>query len=232
MPRYYRIPLGICNSYLITNNRQCILVDAGTVGREKQCIDALNRLGFDCSAIGLIVITHVHYDHVGSLRALKEACQCPVAVHQKEAHLLKSGEVVLPAGTNMTGKSLMMVGNMMLRIHPQFFSFSPVEAEITVTGEMSLEPFGISGSIIPTPGHTEGSLSIVLSTGEAFVGDLAINYLPFSLGPIFPPFADNADNLLESWKNLLDRGVIKIFPAHGGSFPAQKLREKMIKRSL
>jgi hydroxyacylglutathione hydrolase len=232
MSRYYRIPMGTSNSYLITNNRQCILVDAGNAGREKKCLTALNKLGFDCEEIGLIVITHVHYDHVGSLRALKNACKCPVAVHQKEAHLLKYGKVVLPAGTNITGKSLMMSGNMMLKIFPQFFSFSPVEAEITITGEMSLETFGISGKIISTPGHTDGSLSIVLSTGEAFVGDLAINYVPFDLGPIFPPFADDVDTLLESWKDLLEQGVTKIFPAHGRSFPAQKLREKIAKRSV
>jgi hydroxyacylglutathione hydrolase len=232
MSRYYRIPMGTSNSYLITNNRQCILVDAGNAGREKKCIAALNKLGFDCEEIGLIVITHVHYDHVGSLKALKDACKCPVAVHQKEAHLLKYGKVVFPAGTNITGKSLMISGNMMLKILPRLFSFSPVEAEITITGEMSLESYGISGKIIPTPGHTEGSLSIILPTGEAFVGDLAINYLPFDLGPIFPPFADDADTLLESWKVLLEQGVTTIFPAHGRFFPAQKLREKIAKRSL
>lgn len=230
MCRYYRIPMGTSNSYLITNNKQCILVDAGNAGREKKCITALNRLGFGCEDVGLIVITHVHYDHVGSLRALKDACKCPVAIHQKEAHLLKYGTVVLPAGTNITGKSLMMSGKMVLKIFPHLFSFSPVEAEITITEEMSLESYGVSGKIVLTPGHTEGSLSVVLSTGEAFVGDLAINYLPFDLGPIFPPFADHVDKLLVSWKDLLEQGVTTIFPAHGRSFPAQRLREKIAQR--
>jgi len=231
MSRYYRIPMGISNSYLIANNRQCILVDAGNADREKKCITTLNKLGFDCEEIGLIVITHVHYDHVGSLRALKNACKCPVVVHQKEAQLLKNGQITFPAGTNMIGRGIMGLANIMMKILPQFFSFSPVEAEITITGEMSLEPFGISGRIIPTPGHTEGSLSVVLPTGEAFVGDLAINYLPFGLGPIFPPFADDVDILLESWKDLLEQGITTIFPAHGRSFQAQKLREKIAERS-
>lgn len=232
MSRYYRIPMGISNSYLITNNRQCILVDAGNAGREKKCIAAINKLGFDCEEIGLIIITHVHYDHVGSLRVLKDACKCPVVVHQKEAHLLKYGKIIFPAGTNMIGRCIMGLSNIMLKIFPRLFSFLPVEAEITITGEMSLESYGISGKIVSTPGHTEGSLSVVLSTGEAFVGDLAINYLPFGFGPIFPPFANDVDTLLVSWKDLLERGVTKIFPAHGRSFPAQKLREKISKRLL
>jgi len=41
-------------------------------------------------------------------------------------------------------------------------------------GDYSLHEFGIPGSIIHTPGHSPGSVSVLLETGEAFVGDLAM----------------------------------------------------------
>ena len=35
-----------------------------------------------------------------------------------------------------------------------------------------LDAFGIDGTILPTPGHTRGSLSVSLATGECIAGDL------------------------------------------------------------
>jgi hydroxyacylglutathione hydrolase len=51
---------------------------------------------------------------------------------------------------------------------------------------MDLLEFGVDGRIVHTPGHTSGSISLLLDSGEAFVGDLAVNYLPFNIS-IFPP---------------------------------------------
>jgi glyoxylase-like metal-dependent hydrolase (beta-lactamase superfamily II) len=37
---------------------------------------------------------------------------------------------------------------------------------------LGLSAFGIEGTVIPTPGHTEGSISVILPRGEAIAGDL------------------------------------------------------------
>jgi glyoxylase-like metal-dependent hydrolase (beta-lactamase superfamily II) len=36
--------------------------------------------------------------------------------------------------------------------------------------EFPLDEFGTDGKILYTPGHTPGSVSVLLQTGEAFVG--------------------------------------------------------------
>jgi glyoxylase-like metal-dependent hydrolase (beta-lactamase superfamily II) len=164
---------------------------------------------------------------VGGLKAIKALCQCPVAVHEKERQMLREGRMVLPPGTNLFGKAASYVGRKVMR---PFLGFPPVEPDIIISEDYSLESFGMPGKIIPTQGHTEGSLSVLMSTGEAFVGDLAANYLPFGLGPILPPFAHNVAELLASWDTLLAAGATVICPTHGRSFPAallhKKLREK------
>lgn len=81
-----------------------------------------------------------------------------------------------------------------------------------------LQEYGIPGKIIHTPGHTAGSVSVVLETGEAFVGDLAMNKFPLGLGPGLPIFAEDIQAVKESWKLLLEQGVEKVFPAHGKPF--------------
>jgi glyoxylase-like metal-dependent hydrolase (beta-lactamase superfamily II) len=42
-----------------------------------------------------------------------------------------------------------------------------------------LKNIGIEGKILYTPGHLRDSISVVLSDGNAFVGDAAMNFLNF-----------------------------------------------------
>jgi glyoxylase-like metal-dependent hydrolase (beta-lactamase superfamily II) len=88
----------------------------------------------------------------------------------------------------------------------------------------SLVDFGIPGRAIPTPGHSPGSVSILLDSGEAFVGDLAMNRLPLRRSPGLPIFADDPDEVIRSWHRLLELGVKIVYPAHGKPFPADVMR--------
>lgn len=130
----------------------------------------------------------------------------------------------------MLGKSLKKLGDHVLQSVPALFRFPAVDPEILVSDEMPLEDFGLAGRIIHTPGHTRGSLSLLLAGGEAFVGDLAVNYLPFNLSPVFPPFADDPEGLIRSWNMLLEKDARTIYPGHGRPFSAQILRQKLSSR--
>jgi len=220
---YHRIRLGFGHAYLVRSQRNWILVDAGSARQEKAFIRHLAQQKISAQEIKLIVITHVHFDHVGSLKAIKALCGCPVAVHEKEGQLLSKGIVAIPPGTNLFGKTASCLGKLM----KPFFRFSAVEPEVIISEDFSLEPYGIPGSIIPTEGHTEGSLSVLLSSGEAFVGDLAANHLPFELGPILPPFAASVPELLRSWEKLLSFGPTIICPGHGKPFRADLLARRL-----
>ena len=93
--------------------------------------------------------------------------------------------------------------------------------------DFTLEPFGIHGKVIYTPGHSLGSMSLLLDTGDAFVGDLVMNGLPMRIGAGLPAFAEDTDMLKKSLRLLLASGARWIYPAHGKPFPADKL-EKLL----
>jgi hydroxyacylglutathione hydrolase len=221
---FERIRLGYANAYLVKGEGTFILIDAGSLNQQYAFKRHLAKLKISALDIGLIVITHAHFDHVGSLKVIQQLCQCPVAIHERESRLLKDGVIVFPPGTNRFGKTASCLGKKLLR---PFFRFPPVEPDIIISEDFPLEPFGIQGSIIPTKGHTEGSVSVLLSSGEAFVGDLAANYLPRGLGPIFPPFAENVSELLRSWQKVLSLGATGICPGHGKTFKAELLRRRL-----
>ena len=91
----------------------------------------------------------------------------------------------------------------------------------------SLAEYGISGKVIYTPGHSSGSVSVLLETGDVFVGDLAMNKFPLRLRPGLPIFAEDKQKVKESWKLLLDQGAKTIYPAHGKSFSVDTIQKAL-----
>ncbi|MBU2549276.1 MAG: MBL fold metallo-hydrolase [Proteobacteria bacterium] len=222
MPAIHTIRLGFTNTYLIEAEGGFVAVDAGSLRREKAFAWAMGRLGLAFDRVRLIVATHVHYDHVGSLSAIRNLCRCPAAVHRSEAPALASGRMAaVPAGTNPYGRFVSAVGT---RVASRgWLDFPPVRADILVDGHYPLADFGLDGRLVLTRGHTAGSISLILNSGQAFIGDVAVNYLPFGLGPIMPPFADNTGRLFETWRELGEAGIRTLYPAHGLPFSIYEL---------
>ncbi len=88
-------------------------------------------------------------------------------------------------------------------------AFEGVKADLVLgDNDQALEEFGIRGKIVYTPGHTYGSVSVLLDSGEAFIGCLAHNRPPFALKPGLPTYAEDLDLLKKSLANGLgNRGI-------------------------
>ena len=226
-PAVRPIRLGTCKTYLIEGTGGIVLVDAGNRGCQKAFFNGLAKWGLSPDDVRLIVVTHVHFDHVGSLRAIRDACRCPVAVHESESSLLASGQVVIPPGVTRLTRAASSLGR---AVGPRLFRFESVEPDILVQKSFDLTEFGLIGSLVSTPGHTEGSISLLLDDGRAFIGDVAVNPWPFDWGKIFPPFAEDAGRLLETWFQLLTSGARYFYPAHGQPFSARRLIRAYRKR--
>jgi glyoxylase-like metal-dependent hydrolase (beta-lactamase superfamily II) len=81
-----------------------------------------------------------------------------------------------------------------------------------------LNRVGIRGQIVETPGHSKDSVSLVLDSGLAFIGDLhPPDYVP-----------DEAhEATCQSWKTLLGLNARTVYPAHGNPFPIEAVRKAL-----
>ena len=184
----------------------------------------LRRLLDEPREIQLLIATHGHFDHIGAAGVLRKATGAPLAVHRGDADSVRSGTFHWPDGVTPWGK---LSRRFLAPAFIPFFRFAPVEVDMILTDDgLDLEPFGIAGKVVPTPGHSPGSVSIVLSSGEALVGDVAMNGPPMCLKPSFGVFADTPEQVPASWRRLLDLGVRMVYPAHGRPFPASLLRDR------
>jgi glyoxylase-like metal-dependent hydrolase (beta-lactamase superfamily II) len=120
------------------------------------------------------------------------------------------------------------LGSGIIAIHKLFMPLIRVpsaKVDVVLHDEgLSLTEYGIPGRILHTPGHSAGSVSILLDSGEVFVGDLAMNKFPLRLSPGLPIFAEDLPTVVESWKLLLKEGATTVYPAHGRPFSVEVIR--------
>ena len=107
--------------------------------------------------------------------------------------------------------------------HPADAGRLPVSADQLLNDGDVVSIGDLKLSVLHTPGHTPGSVSVLLTTGDAFVGCMTHNNLPFRLKPGLPIFAEDIPKLKESWRILLDEGARTIHPGHGNSFPSSEI---------
>ncbi|TFH49673.1 MAG: MBL fold metallo-hydrolase [Bacteroidia bacterium] len=223
----YSFRLGLNSCYLIGGN-DIVMVDGGMPNKLGKFKRVLSKLNISPDRIKLIILTHSHFDHSGSAREISGFTGAKIAIHESERTFIEAGGIIIPKGVNMWGKiTKAPLFGIFRRVN--FPMFTP---DILISSESyPLDEYGIKGSIIHTPGHTGGSLSVVLDTGEAFVGCMAHNGLPFRFRPGLPIYALDIDTLIRSWRKLIDMNLTMIFPGHGKPFNVDIIKRAIRKYS-
>ncbi len=217
--RITTIPMMTSNAYVVANGKRAILIDCGMKKKEKKIIAALERMQLSPSDIKLIILTHTHYDHSGSVKALQEITGAKILVHQAEASCLEQGYCAFPKGTMWFPKITSAVGR---ALNKWVGRYAPVSPDILISERFDLQAYGIDGYVLPTPGHTAGSICVIIEGRHAIVGDTLFNIFKHS---VFPPYANDQEELLRSWKILLEIGCEHFYPGHGKPFTRNRLQK-------
>lgn len=221
----YPIQMGFARSYII-QDEGVLMIGDGASKKIKKFQKGLEKASIRPEEVQLIILTHGHFDHAAAAKELKEITGAKIAMHYRDKDILEKGQKDMPPGLTTWGRFLHHIIKM---LYVPFVQFPVSNVDVIVGDEgMSLDDYGIQGRILHTPGHTPGSISVVLESGEAFVGCLAMNAIPFSTKPRLPIFGDDVQTLKESWKLVLEQGAKTIYPAHGESFSAEIVQKKFL----
>ena len=216
--------MGIDHIHIIRGEKT-IMIDGGDPGQAKRFAKALEKLSIKPEDIKLIVLTHGHWDHIGSAKEIKDLTGAKIALHQEEKDWLEKSLTPLPPGVTVWGKILVKIMKMFM---PSVHIPATKVDIILGDGELPLTEYGIPGKIIHTPGNSRGSVSVLLETGDAFVGDLAMSGFPLRFSPGLPVLAEDMKKVRERWKLLMDAGAKTIYPAHGKSFSVDVIRKALL----
>ena len=213
--------MGVTSCYLIIG-KEIVMVDTGMPNKLKLFKKVLSKNKIDPSRIKLIVLTHSHFDHCGSAGDIRDLTGAKIAIHESERECVEHDKVLIPKGVNFIGKIT----------KPLIFSFKIPFPKFTPDILLSNDPYplfeyGIDGQIIHTAGHTIGSLSVILNSGEAIVGCMAHNGLPFRFKPGLPIYAQDIGAIKENWKSLIDNGTRTVYPGHGKAFSIEVIKNQL-----
>ena len=198
---------GRSNVFCLERDGNIILIDTGREKEYKQLTEILTSLHI--FQIQALVLTHTHFDHAENAANLKEKFHPEVIVHSSESVFLFTGDSPLPRGSIFPTRVLVKL--FAQRVQP-FFHYKGCKSDIRVDTRFDMASFGFNAYLLHTPGHSRGSMSVIVDDEIAIVGDTMYGYIP---GSVFPPFADNNNHLVLSWKKLLDSGCKTFLPANG-----------------
>jgi glyoxylase-like metal-dependent hydrolase (beta-lactamase superfamily II) len=208
--------MGHYNIYFIKTQRGHILVDAGMPNSGEKLDGAFAQVGVDPQNVHLIIVTHGHMDHVGSIAHVQRATGAQVMCHRSFAQDLENGVIEPATPRNITGRLL------------NFFSgflgskFEGARPDIVIEDEYDLTEHGVDGKVIHTPGHSPSSISIVLASGEALIGDMLREERSGEIGPGM--FYDDEKLLHESLEKVAAFEPRMIYLSHSDEIDNRTLK--------
>jgi glyoxylase-like metal-dependent hydrolase (beta-lactamase superfamily II) len=195
-----------CNVYLIDGGEELALIDAGVGAETERIIENVVKESLNKTKISKLILTHAHLDHAGGTARLKEILNLEVYISEKEAVYLETGDEY----------AIGLVAAKKSGIYPKDYKLHPVKVDHCLNGGESIKVGKYNLRVIPTPGHSKGSICLsligngkrILFSGDTiFMGGLIclLNLPDSSLG-----------DYKEGIKNLENLSVDSLIPSHYG----------------
>lgn len=215
----HRLEIAHTNTYLVETGDRLLVVDAGLPAAWPHLQLAVHDLGYTPDQVEGLLLTHAHFDHVGTAARMHRDWGTPVFVHPGDRHLAAHPYSYRPQ-TNRFGfvalhpGGLRPLGRMLLA------------GAVTVDGIADTEPLesraDVPGNpwIIETPGHTDGHVALHFADRDAVIaGDALVTFDPYTggIGPriVAPAATSDVDTAVASLDRLADTEAKHVLPGHG-----------------
>lgn len=178
------------NYFILDNGKTKLLIDAGWPGTIGELKHALKQKDISLANINYVLVTHYHPDHAGLTQDIKNAGAKLIVLQQQLPFIAPLAGLIKPTAP-----------------------FTPINTNdnIIISTQNSrpfLQQLGFNGEVLHTPGHSDDSITLLLDTGEAFIGDLPPGYTVEPGGGL----------VMSSWKALKTAGAKNIYPSHAKPF--------------
>lgn len=180
-------------AYLIRNEREWLMIDAGWPDSLKPFRLTMKEHQISYQDIKYLIVTHYHMDHAGLTQPIK-GYGVPLLLHPCQ--------IGYPEEMNR-----------FFIKHPDK-NYQPIdESGVKLISESEsteiLKELGIDGVIISTPGHSPDSISVIIRNQCVFTGDLP----PYDLKDAY-----SSPSVTESWDTIERFHVTDVYPAHGNHY--------------
>lgn len=166
MAEIHRIAGGNVNCYIVAHKDKAILIDTGRKKLREKVLKKCKDLH-----VNLIVLTHGHMDHCQNAAYLARTLNIPIAMSKKDRNLI-------PDNRKQSLSAKTFLGKIVLSVSLSSFekdTLETFEPEIYLENGDDLSKYGIDAKVVELPGHTKGSIGLMVENDKLFVGDALMN---------------------------------------------------------
>ncbi|UOQ84182.1 MBL fold metallo-hydrolase [Gracilibacillus salinarum] len=165
---YYRTLLANVIMIGAPNDSEWILVDAGIKKYQDRILHACEQR-YGNKPPAAIILTHGHFDHIGSVKKLVDHWQVPVYIHQNEMDFV-TGITPYPPGDPTVGGGMISLLSTIFPTKPDHLEgiVSPLPNDGSI-------PYLSEWKYIETFGHTPGHISLFREKDRVLIAGDAIS---------------------------------------------------------
>lgn len=193
-----RIDCGMVNCYLIKGDHGDILVDTGTQKDGPYVYEQVKN-----EDVEMIVLTHGHSDHVGGAAYLGHKLQVPIGIHRRDYELCKDNGI-----HKVDGRGLWRIVSNITMKH---MKIEPFEPSLFLMQGQGFLCQGIEGEIIELPGHTMGSIGLLVNKTDFIIGDILMNFR----NPVPANIYEDKEAMEKSLEVIKHSGAKTLYLGHG-----------------
>ncbi|MFI7079403.1 MBL fold metallo-hydrolase [Micromonospora sp. NPDC049903] len=207
--------------YLLETADGLVLVDAGYDHPAcwRAFAQSVESLGHRVEAIGTVLLTHNHPDHVGFAARLQTVAGARIVIGRPDdfatMHRTRGTFLAqLRAALDLTGAPVDVVESMYADAVDVAVHHESLRPDVTVTDETEFRFGDVTVRPVPTPGHTYGHTVYLDARGLVFTGDTMMAEGPTQLAIVSRPEDDPAADLFRSLARIRALDAAVACPAH------------------
>ncbi|WP_208590556.1 MBL fold metallo-hydrolase [Gracilibacillus suaedae] len=214
-------------------NEAWVLIDTGTRKYQDRILHACEHR-YGNKPPQAIILTHGHFDHIGSAKKLAEYWNVPIYIHKNEMDFV-TGKKEYPPGDPTVGGGMISLLSTIFPTKPEH-----LEGLVTALPHDGSVPFLEDWKYIETPGHTTGHISLFREKDRLLIaGDAISTEKPESSWAVFfplqhvygPPafFTEDWISAEETVKKLANLDPDMIIAGHGLPMEGETMKKELRK---
>lgn len=196
------------NCYPIEIDNNYILIDTGMPNQRSTIETKLRNAGCHLGNLKLIILTHGDIDHCGNAAYFRQKFGSKIAMHYADLGMVEWGDMFWNRRKPNIFSEIIFSLWFGLKESDRF------KPDLYLKDGDTLAEYGLDARILELPGHSKGSIGVLLANKNLFCGDLLGNIDKPKLWSIIDdPSAANAS--VEKLKSL---AIDTVYPGHGKPF--------------
>jgi glyoxylase-like metal-dependent hydrolase (beta-lactamase superfamily II) len=214
---------GIIHPTLIVDEDNVILVDTGEPIHLATIFEAMEKAGIPINKLNKVIITHQDIDHIGTLPNLLTLFENKIEVlaHELEKPYIEGETPLIKLNVNrLTEKYLTLSEDQAeQRNHIEALLAKPPSGKVDrLVKDGEILPYCGGITVLHTPGHTPGHISLYLNESKTLITGDAIVLMEGKLREPLEQFTPDMDTARKSLKKFTNFDVETIICYHGGLY--------------